>query len=75
METQYIQISSKGQVVIPAELREELNLKPGTRLSVQRDGQTLILRPITPEYIRSLVGITQGAGEVREKDHKDDKER
>jgi AbrB family looped-hinge helix DNA binding protein len=75
MEPQYIQISSKGQVVIPADVREELNLKPGTRLSLQRDGQTLILRPITPEYIRSLVGITQGAGDVREHEHRDDEER
>ncbi|WP_041855407.1 AbrB/MazE/SpoVT family DNA-binding domain-containing protein [Candidatus Korobacter versatilis] len=75
MKTRYIQIGPKGQIVIPAKLREELELEAGTKLSVQRDGQMLILCPITPAFIRSLVGITQGLGELREKCHKDDKDR
>lgn len=36
-------ISSKGQVVIPKRLREELGLKPGDPLAVALDGDALVL--------------------------------
>lgn len=71
----YSQISSKGQLVIPSELREELNLTPGTKVAIQRDGNTLVLRPVTSEFIDSLIGSTNGAGREREKMHRDDEER
>ena len=75
MPTHYTSISSKGQLVIPAELRQELNLNVGTRVSIQREGGTLVLRPITPEFIDALIGCTKGAGAEREKLHKADKDR
>lgn len=75
MKTLYTQVSSKGQVVIPSEFREEMHLTPGTKVSVQRDGNALVLRPVTPEFIHSLRGCTQGAGREREEMHRDDKER
>ena len=73
MATNYSQISSKGQLVIPAGLREELNLSPGTRVSIRREGNTLVLRPITREFIDSLIGSTKGAAAERERTHRDDK--
>lgn len=75
MKTEYTTLSTKGQVIIPAELREELKLSIGTKLAIQREGQTLVLRPITPEFIDSLCGSTQGLGKFREQAHRDDKER
>jgi AbrB family looped-hinge helix DNA binding protein len=75
MKTEYTTLSTKGQVIIPAELREELKLSIGTKLAIQREGQTLVLRPITPEFIDSLCGSTQGLGKLREQAHRDDKER
>jgi AbrB family looped-hinge helix DNA binding protein len=48
--------TSKGQVVIPAELRKKYGITPGTRFIVIDDGENIILKPITPEYIRSLTG-------------------
>lgn len=73
----YTQITSKGQVVIPAQLREEMKLEPGTRVAVRREGTTIVLQPITREFIRSFMGITKGLGlgELRERMHRDDKER
>jgi AbrB family looped-hinge helix DNA binding protein len=71
----YTQMSSKGQIVIPSELRDELKLKPGTKVAIQREGNTLILRPVTPEFIDSLMGSTKGAGKLREAMHRDDKDR
>jgi len=65
-------ISSKGQIVIPAELRAALHLTPGTRITLQREGQTLVLRPITDEFVDSLIGSTSDAGLEREKSHRED---
>jgi AbrB family looped-hinge helix DNA binding protein len=75
MSTSIARLSAKGQLVIPAELREELKLTAGTEIAIQREGNTLVLRPITSQFIRSLAGITQGAGEERERAHADDEER
>jgi len=40
-------MSTKGQIVIPKHLRDELGLKPGDPLVVGVDGDRLILRKIT----------------------------
>lgn len=53
-------VSTKGQFVIPAEIREELGIRPGTRIAVIRDGNRIILEPVNEEYIRSLRGCTAG---------------
>jgi AbrB family looped-hinge helix DNA binding protein len=71
----YASISSKGQLVIPAELREQLNLSAGTKVSIRREGNVLIVRPITPEFIDSLIGSTKGAGVERERMHRLDEKR
>jgi len=71
----YVSISSKGQMVIPSELREAMNLSAGTKISIRREGNTLVLQPVTPEFIDSLMGCTKGAGAERERVHRDDEER
>ena len=75
MKADYTTVSTKGQIIIPAQIREDLKLSAGTKLSVQRQGQTLILRPITPEFIDSLCGSTKGLGELRDAMHRDDEAR
>jgi len=40
-------MSTKGQIVIPKRLREELGLQPGDPLAMAVDGERLILRKIT----------------------------
>lgn len=40
-------MSTKGQVVIPKRLREELGLKPGDPLAMAVNGDRLVLRKIT----------------------------
>ena len=73
METVFTVVSSKGQVVIPASLREKLGIKPGTRVAVQHEDNHLLLQPITEEYIRSLVGCCKGETsllEAREREHR-----
>jgi AbrB family looped-hinge helix DNA binding protein len=72
MDSEFITMTSKGQVVIPARFRKALGMKPGTRISVQqRDGQ-LIFQPVTDEYIDRLFGIlgdTTGMIESLKRDH------
>jgi AbrB family looped-hinge helix DNA binding protein len=39
-------VSKKGQVVIPKQTRDRLNLTPGTILRVQVEGKRIILEPL-----------------------------
>ncbi len=44
-------LSSKGQIVIPKALRNELNLLPGTRFELNIDAGRLVLEPLRePEF-------------------------
>jgi AbrB family looped-hinge helix DNA binding protein len=57
-------VSTKGQLVIPAELREELGIRPGMRIAIIRDGNRIILEPVNEEYVRSLRGSTAGGASM-----------
>ena len=39
-------ISSKGQITIPKEIRDKLNLKPGDRIIVEAREHAAIVRPL-----------------------------
>ncbi len=41
-----IKVSSRGQVVIPADIRREFDLDRDSRLEVEVEGETIILKPI-----------------------------
>ena len=41
-------ISSKGQVTVPAEVRERLGLRPGTRVAFELQNEGALLRRIVP---------------------------
>jgi AbrB family looped-hinge helix DNA binding protein len=58
-------VTSKGQIVIPAELRRKFRIETGTRLEITDDGERIILRPISPEYVRSLKGSLKGGGALK----------
>jgi AbrB family looped-hinge helix DNA binding protein len=50
-------ISSKGQVVIPAELREEYGLDKGTRATWTEEEGRLVLTPMTMKRIKEIRGF------------------
>jgi AbrB family looped-hinge helix DNA binding protein len=64
MDLVYTTVSSKGQLVIPAAIREELGIEPGTRVAVRLEGTRVILEPETLAMklrkIKELRGITAG---------------
>jgi AbrB family looped-hinge helix DNA binding protein len=57
MNVEFTKVTSKGQVVIPADLRRKLRIKAGTPIAVHESGGQLILQPITDEFIDSLRGV------------------
>lgn len=50
-------ISSRGQVVIPAELRQQLGLEKGTRATWIEDKGRLVLTPITEQRLDEVMGF------------------
>lgn len=57
-------VSSKGQVVIPAELREEYGLDKGTPATWTKEDGRLVLTPMTERRIREIRGsLKPGPGE------------
>ena len=64
MDQVYVTVSSKGQLVIPAAIREELGIEPGTRVAIRREGSELILKPDTLAaklaVIKKMRGIAAG---------------
>jgi AbrB family looped-hinge helix DNA binding protein len=73
MKSTYSQVSTKGQVVIPADLREALQIGPGTQVTMHREGDVIILRPVTAAFIRRLRGYfgkRKSMGQIREQEHR-----
>ena len=57
--------TAKGQIVIPATLRQKYGIKEGTRIVVTDDGDSIILKPITEEYLKKLQGSLKGKGALK----------
>jgi AbrB family looped-hinge helix DNA binding protein len=62
----YVTVSTKGQLVIPAPIREALGIEPGTRIAIRREGARVILDPETLasklRLIDDMHGCTAGHG-------------
>ena len=61
-----VTISSKGQLVIPKKIRQELDLQSGAKVNVELVGNEIILRPVMEEtalntLIQELRELAQGA--------------
>lgn len=60
MANQITKVSTKGQLVIPAEMRASLGLKPGTRVAVRLEGSRIVLEPVSEKLVDKLHGIFKG---------------
>ena len=62
-----VKVSSKGQVVIPKELRTKLGLKAGDYLLVELEGDEVKLRKIQPiESFKGMLKKKVGDSELEE---------
>lgn len=66
MNRQITTVSTKGQFVIPSDMRASLGIKPGTRIWVTQDGSRLILEPVSKELVEKTKGIFAGGPSVSE---------
>jgi AbrB family looped-hinge helix DNA binding protein len=57
-------VTAKGQIVIPAKLRRKYGIKKGTPVSFHERNGTIVVRPLTDEYLRSLQGIARDWGDL-----------
>lgn len=56
---EFTSVSSRGQVVIPSEIRKEMGLEEGTKLMVFSDGVNLLMKPIMPPSPASFKKLIQ----------------
>lgn len=55
----------KGQIVIPAALRRKYGIKNGTKIIVTDAGDSIILKPVTEQYLKNLQGSLKGRGGLK----------
>ena len=57
-------VSAKGQIVIPSTIRRRFNIKKGVKLYIEERGEELVLKPVTPEYIKKISGVLNTKGKL-----------
>ena len=57
--------TTKGQIVIPASLRRKYGIKVGTKILVYDDGERIILKPVTEQYLKGLQDALKGKGALK----------
>ncbi len=67
--------SSRGQIVIPKDIRKRLNIVAGKRLAVKAEGDRVLLTPLPDDPVEAFCGIfkeksslTRALTEHRQKD-------
>ncbi len=58
-------ISEKGQICIPASLRQRFGLQKGDRLVVEESDGAIVLRPLPRHPLLALRGKLKGAGDEK----------
>ncbi len=53
-------VSSKGQIVIPKEIREKLHLKRGQKVRIEEVEGTIIIVPVPKNPIKAMKGMSTG---------------
>lgn len=58
MKSESVVVSKRGYIVLPAHLRKEMNIKPGTRVMIIKENGRIILETI-PSFTQKLSGLTR----------------
>lgn len=71
-------LSSRGQIVIPKEIRDKLGLSPGQKLEVYDEGNKIVLIAVPEDPVDSLNGMFEterSVDELREASKEEDERR
>lgn len=58
-------VTINGRITIPATLRRKYGITEGTRIVVFDNGNSIVLKPMTGEYLRKLQGSLKGKGGLK----------
>jgi AbrB family looped-hinge helix DNA binding protein len=70
-------LSSKGQIAIPKAVRERLNLKAGMELSIDVQGEAMVLKRLVRKFpdwhtMRGMVGGADSLTQALEAEHREE---
>jgi len=70
-------VSSKGQVVVPKEIRKQMKIKAGTLFEFRQIDKKRLEITVIHDLIKELEGIYKGSGMLKEleREHKEEIER
>ena len=60
MITESVTVSNRGYIVLPAHIRKEMNIKPGTKILLSKEENKIILQPVS-SFTEKLSGLTSGS--------------
>lgn len=60
-------LSTRGQVVIPNDIRENMNLEPGTKMIIIQEGDNILLKPVKAPKMSQFEKII-ALGEIARKE-------
>ena len=55
-------VSTMGQLVIPARMRDALGIEPGDRVALTLDNGAIVLRPVTERLVDETCGMFNKSG-------------
>jgi len=55
-----VKTSSKGQIVIPAEIRKKLGIEPGQKVDLSLENDKAVIKPLPKDPIKTLRGLLKG---------------
>ncbi len=54
-------VSTKGQLVIPARMRDALGIEPGDRVALTLEDGAILLRPVSERLVEETRGMFAGS--------------
>ena len=58
MKPESVTVSKRGYIVLPAHIRKEMNIKPGSKILIHQEKDRLTLEAV-PSFTEKLSGLTQ----------------
>ena len=58
MKSTGVIVSNRGNIVLPAKLRKEMNIEAGTKILLTREDDKIIMQPVA-SFTDKLAGITK----------------